>query len=755
MEILKIQVGEAIARQKDKVNVWYLIQEGKVAWKFGFSEIILERNAIIGILESDTFMCDYIVKEDVTAAVFACGSYEVLRSILSKQGKTRGLFLRSAIEQKHNVLKLYGNLQDKVNKYHINVENFYEEYKNMCANLGIDAAKFIKMTQFTSISMKHKGEMWEIYSSAGLVKHLNEYIALMEKEESLSVGAIMETAAQMRRFTQGIREMEDYLSYNKDILLCESGNDIFTLFFELAVTANKTKKDSGQVREKILHIMGFIKEIELYDENLIKRRFGEYEEYDFDKSVTEESAYEERFRREMDITTIDCLKYILEYAMMTGEELENVYSSIKEYATLKDPLSMDESVYKLRKHVSALFYDVYHRCFLHAIDDEESVTPLMEMFFNFGFMGMDFVSEKTAIELYNLTEHLAKFNSKRIYTIFRWLKAVYKGEKEPSKNELDMNYTSYLADLYKNGRVNKEQLAILAADNEMKLEFEINNMFASVNKLTYGKVTTFCPILCERDIVGTLEKMAVTVERLEEAMNEVLKLDYSVFYRDIPFSDPEKGIGNEMIVKEIMPDIILMPNIGSRAMMWQETSGVRSATPGRFIFSIFMVVDVNDMMLEIIGRFRWDMCRTLQGLRWNDFREKSLTAEYCTYIQFYKKNHELSTEAKEKIKLTMTKAKNNYREVFVKDYVNWIKYESKGSFRLNKVSREILIKYCPFVKSVRTSLMVNPVYQQGIAKYEADVKSKLKRYTALYDKYKKAGGELTPELVDNIMFYQM
>ena len=64
MEILKVQAGEAIARQKDKVNMWYLIQEGKVAQKFGFSEVILGKNAIIGILESDTFMCDYIVKED-------------------------------------------------------------------------------------------------------------------------------------------------------------------------------------------------------------------------------------------------------------------------------------------------------------------------------------------------------------------------------------------------------------------------------------------------------------------------------------------------------------------------------------------------------------------------------------------------------------------------------------------------------------------------------------------------------------------
>ena len=40
-------------------------------------------------------------------------------------------------------------------------------------------------------------------------------------------------------------------------------------------------------------------------------------------------------------------------------------------------------------------------------------------------------------------------------------------------------------------------------------------------------------------------------------------------------------------------------------------------------------------------------------------------------------------------------------------------------------------------------------------KFEAETKNKLKRYAAIYEKYKRAGGELTPEMIDNIMFYQM
>ena len=50
------------------------------------------------------------------------------------------------------------------------------------------------------------------------------------------------------------------------------------------------------------------------------------------------------------------------------------------------------------------------------------------------------------------------------------------------------------------------------------------------------------------------------------------KIDYSVFYRDVLYSRPDKGIDKIYIMKEYYPDIILMPTVGSRPSMWQECS---------------------------------------------------------------------------------------------------------------------------------------------------------------------------------------
>ena len=46
-------------------------------------------------------------------------------------------------------------------------------------------------------------------------------------------------------------------------------------------------------------------------------------------------------------------------------------------------------------------------------------------------------------------------------------------------------------------------------------------MFTSGNRVTYGRVTTFCPVLMEEDFINTVEKMAVTAEKIADAINKV------------------------------------------------------------------------------------------------------------------------------------------------------------------------------------------------------------------------------------------
>lgn len=752
MEVLKFQRDQVIAKKNDKVKYWYLIQEGSVIQKFDFSEVKLAKNSVIGMVERDIFLYDYVADEDTVLVSFVCENAADLKNILTGQEKIRNIFLRSAIEQRHQMLYLYSDLNTKSRQFHTFVGNLYNDYKTICAKYKIEEQGFLRLEHFKPLEMQHKAEAWEVNNSVSIVKnYLQEYLQLMEKDDSLTVGTIMEAAAQMRRFALGIGEMEAYLSYNKDILMNDSDNDLFQLFFDLSIKTYQKKYDIEPISKDVSLIVKMTEMLNIYNKRMVTRRFNEYKNYDYDNGASGGQAV----RQEIDIKTEDCLGHILEYANYGDEEAENIINMIEAYQNLPDMFATSGDAYTLRKKLTPIFYDIYLKVFMRAVKDESSLTPILEMFLNFGFMDVSLVGEENAEMLYELTAHLDICQSKNIYTIYRWLKSIYSGAREPSKSEFDMYYTDYLKEQKKNGEITQEQLLAYQQDQERKVEFEIRNMFTTVNKITYGRITTFCPMLNGNDLINSIDKMLLTAEKLENALNEVRKIDYSAFYREVVFSDPDKGVNSERIMKEILPDIILMPNAGNRVVMWQETAGIKSDTPARIMFPIFTALDLDDLMLEAVGWFRWEMCRKLMGVRWNDVREKSLTAEFCDYLQFYRKNHDLSTEAKEKIKGSLVRAKNDYRNVFIKDYVSWVKFESKGSFRLNKVSRDILIRYCPFCKAIRDELKSNPVYQNAISKFDVENAKKLQRYHGVYDKYEKAGGEITADLKRNLLFFQM
>ena len=139
----------------------------------------------------------------------------------------------------------------------------------------------------------------------------------MEKDDSLCIGAIMEASAQMRRVTQGIGEMEAYLLYNKDILLAESENDIFRLFFDLAMRARARKYDIEPIKKIMNALIEFIGKMKFYDEKLFLNRTAAYNKYDFDGvaigDIDENVSGAEGEYEEGSHETVDYLAHILSF----------------------------------------------------------------------------------------------------------------------------------------------------------------------------------------------------------------------------------------------------------------------------------------------------------------------------------------------------------------------------------------------------------------------------------------------------------
>ena len=188
--------------------------------------------------------------------------------------------------------------------------------------------------------------------------------------------------------------------------------------------------------------------------------------------------------------------------------------------------------------------------------------------------------------------------------------------------------------------------------------------------------------------------------------------------------------------------------------MGQEISCKHRDSAGRFLFPILQEGSLDDLYIRNLGRFRWELCRTMQGSAWNNIHFKSLTSEYYDYIQYYRKNKELTEDKKEKIKAQLLKGKNNAREVFVQDYEQWIKFESQGGMKLNKPSREILALYCPFNREIRKNLESQPAFADAIGRYNREALKKVKELELRYRAIEKNKTEIPEIMLSTLKLYK-
>ena len=169
---------------------------------------------------------------------------------------------------------------------------------------------------------------------------------------------------------------------------------------------------------------------------------------------------------------------------------------------------------------------------------------------------------------------------------------------------------------------------------------------------------------------------------------------------------------------------------------------------------IFYLEDLRSAVVRLTGEYRWEMCKRIQGARWNDVSERSLTSEYFDYIQFYRKNHDLSADAKERLKAALQKARGSFKEMFVRDYITYILFESTGSPRLTKPARSILFAYCPFAKQTRNALQSNPIYKDTLEHFSVQRTQQLHKLALLEKRVENSGSELPEELAMERAYYE-
>lgn len=447
---------------------------------------------------------------------------------------------------------------------------------------------------------------------------------------------------------------------------------------------------------------------------------------------------------------IDSAEKIIRYSGISNDDADLFRNCLNIFRSQENKLITDTET---RDLIIPIFFDIYKNIFKKAITENDN-SCLINMFLNYGYMDEKLLTTEEVLTLYSLVDQPSMDGPCSVFNMREWLTKIYHMEKDPSISEFDQDYFDVFREMKKRREVSDHDKIKYDQDCEGRLDFEINNMFKINHKLVYGQPNTYFPVLHSAMINRNLLKAFITKDKLNEAVNKILSIDFSAFHREILYQNKKTGIEKELISLAIAPDIVILPTFGFKSIMWQVITGRARNTPGRLILPVFTSENLEDMLIPLIGNFRWELCKTMMGTSWNDIKDKSLTSEYMDYIQFYKKNKDLSDEARERIRSQILRYNNKVREIFTSDYEIWIKHESKGSIRHNKVVRNMLFRYCPFEKSIREKFEKQPIFSELAIPFNA---SRVKQAKDLENRYNRLlDNDISKDeaLRDNLKFYK-
>lgn len=745
-----LEKGKVIYTYGQPMTALHLIMSGSVSLVYPGGSTTLSKGDVIGICEicSEIHLLEYRSDEETQILTYPIASLDSLSDILQKHPDLARLFLLSCFKQIVALLSASSLLGTSCSNLYRTLTEDVARYRTLCERYRVSSALPAAASEISAYLGDEDPDLWLTDYYMGL-KHILSGTGhtLFVQEPGLPIGMLRKGSLDFRRTYLSLEEQHTYLRRIVECYFNESGDDLYSSYTALTRAVGADSADGRMLTDALCRFSQECAQTKLLSESFLFERTKSLGILTANQSSSVSSSAYAEDAAELS----DSLKTILSFAQASPELSASFHTHILAYRALHDRSSMDEDCLALKKALTKEFYELYALLFEQTLHQASVPMPVW-MFLTFGYADEHLAGEENAAALLRLMRGMQDHSNVGIYTFYDWLLAIYRGHKVPSRNEFDLDYTDDLRKKRTSGAITQEELSALEQDGMAKVRFELSNMFPQVNKITFGRVLGYCPIFCADDVLKKPDDSIVTASRLLTLLDELRSIDYTAFYRERHVEELPELLGKEFFHTEVLPDIILMPNVGVRGVMWQEIEGKRRGTPARMMVSILHMEDLKTTFVHLVGEFRWELCKRVQGNRWNDVSEPSLTSEYYDYIQFYRKNHDLSTEAKEKVRTSLQRAKNSFKEMFVRDYMIWVLFEGEGSPRLNKVARSILFTYCPFSSEAVRRISMNPLYAELLDRRRIRIGQGLHHLDALERKIIGSGATV-PQCMNEERYY--
>lgn len=761
-----VKKGEIVFQQGEEVGQVGIVLSGKVMMQNEWMKLIRPQGSFLALndMDKESYRATYTALDDSVVYILPCKGQESLHEIVAKNADYRAIMISSQFKYITELSKIRTALSERAYRIYHFTKKAYNGYKDVCRDnslqmITLDEIEELKAYEAVSDASEDK---LVYYTEAAKIPLSANKLYFSYSEEMVSYQTL-EITALAESFLEDCQQMIDYIKDMLALLGLRMGHNLF----EYCCVQGQEMRRKGFVPDEMRELLeGIFEEVSFQYEELQKQMQGmaPLDTEPFKKKITniisaEMTESEKEKKEEKDaaikravLSLKNSMDQVIKYGQLPEEEENTLKTNVEYLVNAPDRLSVEDDIKKAKKAITPIVFNLYLNCYRKCCNSLNTLPKAVELFLNFGMLDERLLDEEQLAFLCGI-EPEKNEGPCQVFTMVEWLNEIRERRRDPSKSEFDEDYIENLRTLKKQGDITEEEQKRLLDDIEKRVEYEVMNMQKANTRTLYGQPTAYMPILYKEAIFGYLDKILVTKKRINESIANWAKLDYSVFYREVIYSNTELKITNETIMKNVYPDVILFPIFGINASMWQEVGGKNKATPGRFCFPILCSTNIDDLVVKMFGRFRWELCRCIQGMAWNDVKVKSLTSEYMDYIQFYRKNRELSDEAREKFKLQIQKGRNNSREIFLLDYEAWIKNESNGSMKMNKVARELLATYCPFEKSLRDKLSAQRPYEVAMARGQRTALKKKQEFELKIKAIQKETEDVPKEILDTYHFY--
>ena len=766
--INQIIKGTEIYVQGEEISSLCLVVKGRVRIHTEGVNLVVGSGNFLGLCDLPLEIHQVTYEADTNAVVFAFAISDFSKTVrsIAKVNKDYSVLMVSTLSKYiRGLWSIYDGLKKMSSELYKFLLESHDKYLETASHTGVKVSPVkcvAELNEYTSDMVTDKEKIAYYISCCDIPSDVQK--GFFGFNMTISLHHIKE---QVEIINKLIAQCEECASYLKNLAkpLIKDDHSLYIGVWQLAMTMQHMQENTGDVMSLFDDIVDKVNNTEnyLYEKCAIDleidHEFMEDAYYNLlngtDNSAEDDiAAFALTEETHTSVEELNgSLSFILEYSELDDEKTIDFNKYINDFMALKDKSSTEDDARTIRRGILKIYYDLYKAVFLKDYNSSEETPLIIDLFLRYGFISEKLLSQDLLEELISLDEYDSGTGSCKVYDMKEWLTEIITGRKEPSKSEFDLDFEENLRDMRKTGRITEEQQKQMMNDRMAKLDYEISNLFKTNHRLLTGQVSSFVPFLYTEGCTGSLHRCILTKDRINAAVQRLLKIDFSAFYRERLFKEGDEKFQKEYIVEEVFPDIIVFPSFGSNGIMWQELSGRRRNSKGRFLLPYFIDSDIDGVMIKLFGRFRWELCRTMQGSSWNNIQIKSLTSEYSDFIQFYRKNRELSDDKKEKLKMQIQKSRNNTREVFVIDYENWIKHEAQGGLCLSKPVRAIMATYCPFRTPVRESMAEQPLFREAMAAFIRERGKKKKEYDLKFKVWEKDGVKVPEEVIRTKEYY--